>query len=344
MLEERSPLHDSGEPSESPVGHSYQAPASVGLKAAVVVAILVAGFAIGYGLMQHSAAQQLASQQKDMTASLTQAKSEVDALTARVNDLSVHAEEEAARAQQAEAAKADATKNEQIAATSSATPHHRTHRRVANGAGAPDDPRWAKVQQQLGDQEKALTDNQKQIAETQANLDQAKAELNGNLESAKTDLGNGIARNHDEVVALEKKGERNYYEFSFDKSGTYHHTGPISIALRKADSKHGYCDLQLIVDDKSMTRKHINLYESVSLHPEGYVQPLEIVINRIDKDTIKGYVSEPKYRATEHAASAAATTPAAPATASAPTASAAVTLPTPANPGTDLEHRPASAQ
>ncbi len=341
MLEERSPLHDSQEPSGSPSGHQYGESTSMGLKAAVLVAILVAGFAIGYGLMQHSAAEQLASQQKDMTASLTQAKNEVDALTARVNDMSVRAEQEAARAQQAETEKAEAAKNEQVASTSSETAHHRTHRRVANGSAAHEDPRWAKVQQQLGDQQKALTDNQKQIAETQANLDQAKAELNGNLESAKSDLGNGIARNHDEVVALEKKGERNYYEFSFEKSGSFHHTGPISIALRKADSKHAYCDLQLIVDDKAMTRKHINLYESISLHPEGYVQPLEIVINRIDKDSIKGYLSEPKYRATEHAATSTSTVPANPST---PTASAAVTLPAPATPGADLEHRPASAQ
>jgi hypothetical protein len=339
-MEGRSPLQDSEEPT---VQHHYPAPSSTGLKAAVVVAVLVAGFAIGYGIMQHSAAEQLASQQKDMTASLTEAKNQVDALTMRVNDLNVRAEQAAVREQQAEAQKEDAAKNEAVAETAKPVAHHKAHRRVANGSVAPDDPRWAKVQQQLGDQQKALTDNQKQIAETQANLDQAKAELNGNLDAAKTELGNGIARNHDEVVELQKKGERNYYEFNFEKSAVYHRTGPISIALRKADNKHAYCDLNLIVDDKSMTRKHVNLYESVALHPEGYNQPLEIVINSIDKDSIKGYVSEPKYRATQHAASPAApaAAPSASAAPAAPTTSAAVTLPTPDNPGSDLQHRPA---
>ena len=178
---------------------------------------------------------------------------------------------------------------------------HRTHQAVARSAPV-DDPRWKQVQQQLGDQQKALADNQKQIADTQANLEQAKSELNGNLESARTELGGDIARNHDELVALEKKGERTYYEFSFEKSPTYHHTGPISIALRKADTKHEYCDLQMVVDDKAITRKHINLYESVTLYPEGYTQPLELVINRIDKDSVKGYVSEPKVRSKEQAA------------------------------------------
>ena len=126
--------------------------------------------------------------------------------------------------------------------------------------------------------------------------------IEGNLASTRTELGGDIARNHEELVALQKKGERTYYEFSFEKSKTYHHTGPISIALRKADTKHGYCDLEMVVDDKAITRKHVNLYESVSFYPEGYPLPLEVVINHIDKDSVRGYVSEPKYRSKEQAA------------------------------------------
>ena len=133
------------------------------------------------------------------------------------------------------------------------------------------------------------------------------------------------------MVALQKKGERTYYEFNFEKSKTYHHTGPISMALRKADAKHEFCDLDMIVDDKNITRKHVNLYESISLHPEGYPQPVEVVINHIDKDAIRGYVSEPKYRSTEPVAAAAP----------APmTTSASVTPPEPATSSeVKLEHR-----
>ena len=62
----------------------------------------------------------------------------------------------------------------------------------------------------------------------------------------------------------------------------------------------------MLVDDKEITRKHVNLYESITLYPEGYSQPLELVINRIDKDSVHGYVSEPKYQSTEQAAAPAA--------------------------------------
>jgi hypothetical protein len=333
-------VYESKLPSESPEPPSnsepsrievIQEPSSVALKVAFLIFVLVAGLAAGYGWIQHDAARRLATERQQLSDALAQAKSEADALTVKVNALSA-AQAEAQAQNEAARAQAEPVKNEQFPPRPTEVRRHRTHQAVARSAPV-DDPRWKQVQQQLGDQQKALADTQQQIASTQANLEQAKSDLNGNLESARTQLGGDIARNHDELVALEKKGERTYYEFSFEKSPTYHHTGPISIALRKADAKHEYCDLQMVVDDKSITRKHINLYESVTLHPAGYAQPLELVINRIDKDSVKGYVSEPKVRSTEQAA--------APAT---PPTTAAVNSPGPTAPEAKLEHRPDSPQ
>jgi hypothetical protein len=144
-------------------------------------------------------------------------------------------------------------------------------------------------------------------------------------------LGGDIARNHEQLVALEKKGERNYYEFNFPRSKTYHHAGPISLALIKANPKHEYCDLQMLVNDSAISRKHVNLYESINLYPEGYPMPLEVVINHISKDSVQGYVSEPKVRVRERSSVA---TPAAPA----PT-TASVNPLAPAAPEMKLEHR-----
>ena len=325
MNEERARSGESQEPTLNPESsqvEEFQEPSSTGLKIAIVVFVLLAGAAAGYGWLQHDAAQQLASERAELRASLAQAKNQEDALTAKVNALSAaQAQEEAARTQ------AEAVKNEQIPPPTREAPRHATHSVVARRAPV-EDPRWNQIQQQLGDQQKELAESQKQIAETQANLQQAKSDMEGNLQSARTELGGDIARNHAELVALEKKGERNYYEFSFEKSKTYHHAGPISIALRKADAKHEYCDLQMLVDDREITRKHVNLYESTAFYPQGYPLPLEVVINRIDKDSVQGYVSEPKYRSTERA------------DAPAPSATAAsVNPPTPAAQDSKLEHR-----
>ena len=45
-----------------------------------------------------------------------------------------------------------------------------------------------------------------------------------------------IARNHDELVLLEHKGDRNYYEFTLTK-GQKKPVGTVSLELKKTDPK-----------------------------------------------------------------------------------------------------------
>lgn len=143
------------------------------------------------------------------------------------------------------------------------------------------DPRWAKVQSQLDSQGKAIDATRQDLAST------------------RTELQGSIATTHDELVALEKKGERNYYEFDLNKSKQFSHAGPVGISLRKANTKHQYADLELMVDDRQVSKKHLNLYEPEMFYPDSEHQPLELVINSIDKNHIHGYISAPKYRASE---------------------------------------------
>jgi hypothetical protein len=60
----------------------------------------------------------------------------------------------------------------------------------------------------------------------------------------------------------------------------------------------------MIVNDSEVSKKHVNLYEPVLFYPEGFSQPLEVVINSIGKDAARGYISEPKYKSSELAARA----------------------------------------
>jgi hypothetical protein len=107
---------------------------------------------------------------------------------------------------------------------------------------------------------------------------------------------------------LQRKGERNYYEFDIDKSrSAYHNTGPVGIQLRKANTKKQYADLHLSVDDAQLEKKHVNLYEPVTFFNGDSGQPVQLVIQRITKDHIHGYVAEPKYRGSEVATSSGTT-------------------------------------
>lgn len=73
----------------------------------------------------------------------------------------------------------------------------------------------------------------------------------------------------------------------------------MSLSLRKADTKHQRFDLNLIVDDAQLSKKSVNLYEPIWIHRADDPQPIQIVINKIEKDHIHGYVSSPKYRQSE---------------------------------------------
>jgi hypothetical protein len=61
----------------------------------------------------------------------------------------------------------------------------------------------------------------------------------------------------------------------------------------------------MMVDDFQLNKNNVNLYEPVWITLSDRPQPLEMVVNSIHKDQIQGYISEPKYKKSELAASTA---------------------------------------
>jgi hypothetical protein len=262
--------HNEMEPQREPESrHSF----SKAVVASLIIIWIAAGALGGYAVHEHSVAQSLKLQNQQTDATLAATRNQVDDLTSRVNALATQIQTQAQPEPQAQP---------QSAPAASAPSHHvaSTHRS--------DSSRWKKMQSQLDAQNKAIEDTRNQIAQTQ-----------GDLSNTRTELTGSIARTHDELVLLEKKGERNYYEFDIDKSKSFQHDGPVGVRLRKANSKHEYADLELIVDDRTVSQKHVNLYQPVMFSTPDSPQPLELVINNITKDHIHGYVSAPKYRQSE---------------------------------------------
>ncbi len=60
----------------------------------------------------------------------------------------------------------------------------------------------------------------------------------------------------------------------------------------------------MLVDDIRLDKKHVNLYEPVWITLADRTQPLELVVNQISKDSVAGYLTEPKYKKSELAVSA----------------------------------------
>jgi hypothetical protein len=155
-----------------------------------------------------------------------------------------------------------------------------------------EDPRFNDLQSRLSDQ-------QQQLDSTRQEIDKTREELDGKLNSTHDELSGSIAKNHDELVELQKRGERNYYEFEIDKSKQFRKVGPLSVSLRKVNQKHKYYDVTLVVDDQQLEKKHLNLYEPMMLSTSDRPQPIELVVNEIHDNFVRGYISEPKYKKAE---------------------------------------------
>jgi hypothetical protein len=131
----------------------------------------------------------------------------------------------------------------------------------------------------------------------------------GKLERATGDMGvmSGlIARNHDDVEELKRKGDRNYYEFTLPKAKTPQRVGPVEMSLNKADQKRSKYTMTVLADDKSIEKKDKTAGEPVQFYVKGAARmsPYEIVVFDVGKNQITGYLSTPKSAGSATAASA----------------------------------------
>src|ERR1700693_1755733 len=141
-------------------------------RATVASLLVIVVAAAVYAFHERKVAKQLTAQNSEVTSTLNATRDQMSALTSRLDAMSA-----------------------ERTAEKSPAPHSAIYRKPLTAASTRHriaDPRWKKVQGQL--------DNQaKQIDSTRQDLSNTRTELQGS-----------IATTHDELVMLEKKGERSY--------------------------------------------------------------------------------------------------------------------------------------
>lgn len=268
-----------------------------------IALLVVTGIATGYGLHERNEVRQLTQQSAVAQSATGVLQAQVNALTARLNDLSAAQATSLAAGKPVAPSSAetadltppptmDATAPTAPAAGIAPTTKPKQPKTTTKRRTTATDKRYAQLKAQLDDQ-------QKQLKETQDEVAKNRADLEGSISSTKDELNGSIAKTHDELVALEKRGERNYYEFDLTKSKQFQRIGPMSLSLRRTDIKHKSYDLVMLVDDNELNKKKVNLYEPVWIHMENGGQPVQVVVNRIGKDGVHGYISAPKYKVSE---------------------------------------------
>ena len=139
-----------------------------------------------------------------------------------------------------------------------------------------------------------VTGAKKDIESTKSDLEATKSKL----ERASGDMGvmSGlIARNHDDLEDLKRRGERNYYEFTLKKAKAPQRVGPIQLNVNKTDQKKSKYTMTVFVDDRQIEKKDRTAGEPVQFYVgSARSAPYEIVVFQVGKDQLTGYLSTPK--------------------------------------------------
>ena len=252
----------------------------------VLFVVLIAGLAVlayaGYATRTRFE-QELAKadeQNKILTAQLEQANTRIADLKGQVDVTSQKVGMTQAELAQARS-RAETIRKEQLASDQKLTEQISTAQKESAA--------------QIGVVATDVSGAKKDIEATRSDLEATKSKL----ERANGDMGvmSGlIAKNHDDLEELKRRGDRNYYEFTIQKAKAPQRVGPVQIALNKTDPKKSKYTMTVLADDKSIEKKDKTSGEPVQFYVKGSARlaPYEVVVFEVAKNQITGYLATPK--------------------------------------------------
>jgi|SRR2546426_6815011 len=135
----------------------------------------------------------------------------------------------------------------------------------------------------------------KDIEATKSDLEATKGKLERSMGDMNV-MSGLIARNRDDLEDLRRRGDRNYYEFTLQKSKKAQRVGPVQMSLNRTDAKKSKYTITVIADDKTIEKKDKTSGEPVQFYVKGSARmaPYEIVVFDVGRNQITGYLATPK--------------------------------------------------
>ncbi|MDA2929499.1 hypothetical protein MYX84_06055 [Acidobacteria bacterium AH-259-O06] len=147
------------------------------------------------------------------------------------------------------------------------------------------DKKFQGVSEEISGVKEEVKSTERQLTKTLEKL--------ANLGVRVTEQGNVIATTATGLEELRREGERDYVTFDLRKKQRIRVAG-IALELRKTDDKKRRADLRIYVDDIKMERKNIYVNTPINFYIGSQKIGYELVINKVNKNRIIGYVSLPK--------------------------------------------------
>ena len=142
------------------------------------------------------------------------------------------------------------------------------------------------VQSAVGGVKQDVANTKQQLASTQQQLHAVIGDM-----GVQSGL---IATNSEQLNYLKHLGDRDYIEFTLHRKQPPLAVSIVKLQLRKADTKHSRYTLYVFSDDKRLEKKNRDLDEPLQFYTGNPPMLFEVVINRISKNQVSGYLSAPK--------------------------------------------------
>ena len=138
------------------------------------------------------------------------------------------------------------------------------------------------------------------LDETNTNMSglEAAAEADrAEIASTRDSLGSLITKvdaNAEEIGGVKRSLDRDYYNFELQRSGGAMKVFNVAMLLKNIDFKNQRYHVEIVADGRRINKKRVNVNEPIFFYVEGQKKPYEILVNRVDKKFVVGYLSVPK--------------------------------------------------
>ncbi|HLV00429.1 MAG TPA: hypothetical protein VKZ59_04130, partial [Acidobacteriota bacterium] len=153
-------------------------------------------------------------------------------------------------------------------------------------------------QQVEGLQEETL-ELKENVEQTRTHLENLAARTSQNetkIEAAAEDLKavqSAAETNKQEIADVKRSLEREYYNFELQRRGGYMKVFEIALSLKDTDSAKRQFDLYLMADGKVIQKDDHPINEPILFYVKDQKKPYEVVVTRVEKDFVVGYLSVP---------------------------------------------------
>jgi hypothetical protein len=151
----------------------------------------------------------------------------------------------------------------------------------------------ARLQQGVGSLQEEASSNQEAWQATTNRL----ADVSGELASQRGELGaqrGQILQNQDELNRFLTRTEHSSLTFELNKNSAPQQVGPVKLALRSSNDKSQRYTLCVYVKDSCVETRDRVLYEVVQLAVSRDTAPLELIVTKVARNGIVGYLEVPR--------------------------------------------------